>query len=25
LPGPLLDLSAATISQMNGVISQRIL
>jgi NADH-quinone oxidoreductase subunit M len=24
-PGPLLDLSAATISQMNGVISQRIL
>ena len=25
LPGPLLDLSAATISRMNGVISQRIL
>ncbi|MGZ4996006.1 MAG: NADH-quinone oxidoreductase subunit M, partial [Methylobacter sp.] len=24
-PGPLLDLSAATIGQMNGVISQRIL
>jgi len=25
LPAPLLDLSAATISQMNSIISQRIL